>query len=430
MHRLTRLLATVCIPLCVLLFPALGQPTHAATIEAGIAQADITPPVGGMTTGYSAAKPTTGIHDPLSARVLILKANNTSVAIVSWDLCIVNSPWLFEQVKPLGIDHLVLMNTHTHAGPKLAQEDFPSAEAPWRQTVERRVLAAIKVAQQSLFPAYVAADEGSIQLGYNRLVRQRAGYSITHFENPDRIPYGPVDPTVGVIRITDQQGATRVILVSYACHPVVLGPRNRQISADYPGVMRRLVEQHAGGNAVCIFVQGGCGDINPLAMARSDDRDEDFAVVERLGKNLADEVIQVLDRMQATKGQADALQVASAEITVADRWDHQKTLTLGVTSLLINHAIGIMTMPGEPFHQFQVDFRGKANVPHAYFFGYACNGPYEWPDYLPDIESAARGGYGASDTTHAEVGSGERLLNLGLAQIYRLQGRLKDKPQR
>ena len=383
-----------------------------------------------MTTGYSAAKPTDAVHDPVSARTVIFKAGGTSVAFISWDLCIVNSPWLFAQVKPLGIDHLVLMNTHTHAGPKLAQEDFPSADKPWRQTVERRVLGAIKEAQQTLFPAYVAADEGSIQLGYNRLVRQRGGYSITHFENPDRIPYGPVDPTVGVIRIADEQGTTRVVLVCYACHPVVLGPRNRQISADYPGVMRRLVEQHVGGDAVCIFVQGGCGDINPLAMARSDDRGKDFGVVERVGKNLADEVIRVLDRMKGTKGTSDALQVQSSQITVADRWDRQKTTTLGVTSMLINQEIGIMTMPGEPFHQFQIDFCSKASVPHAYLFAYACNGSYDWPAYLPDIESAARGGYGASDTTHAEIGTGERLLNLGLAQLYTLQGRLKEKPQR
>jgi hypothetical protein len=103
---------------------------------------------------------------------------------------------------------------------------------------------------------------------------------------------------------------------------------------------------------------------------------------------------------------------------------------LGVTTLLINDQIAIITLPGEPFHHFQVDFRDKANVEHCFLFGYCCNGPYDWPRYLPDLLSAARGGYGASDTTIAEVGAGERLVNQGLVQLFTLQGRLKAEPQR
>ena len=81
--------------------------------------------------------------------------------------------------------------------------------------------------------------------------------------------------------------------------------------------------------------------------------------------------------------------------------------------MLINNDIALMTMPGEPFHRFQGQFREKAGTAHAFIFAYCCNGPYDWPSYLPDIESAAHGGYGASDTTKAEVGAGERLVNRG-----------------
>lgn len=120
-------LTAIWIIACCACMPSLTKsPAHAAGIQAGVASVDITPPVGGKTTGYSSAQPTDAVHDPLSARVLVLKTDDVTVALVSWDLCIVNSPWLFEQVGKLGIDHLLLMNTHTHAGPKLAQEDFPS----------------------------------------------------------------------------------------------------------------------------------------------------------------------------------------------------------------------------------------------------------------------------------------------------------------
>lgn len=400
-----------------------------AEILAGIALADITPPIGGETTGYSAAKPTDGIHDNVSARVLVLRSPQQTIALVSLDLCVFNSPWLHEQMPKIGIDQLLVLNTHTHAGPNLNQNDFPSAEKPWRRTVEERVLAAITQAQQQLFPAYFSASEGNLQLGYNRLVIQ-GDYAVTHFENPDHIPYGAVDPTVGVIRITDDQSKVRAVLVHYACHPVILGPRNRKISADYPGVMRQVVEKSLDQGAMCIFLQGCGGDINPLVMARGESRDGDFDLVDRAGQLLATEVLRLLTLLKDQPGASDELRSTSSQITVKNRWKPQEELTLGVSSLLLNRSIGIITLPGEPFHRFQVDFRDKAGLPHAFVWGYCCNGPYDWPSYMPDVVSAARGGYGASDTTRTEVGTGERLLNQGLVQLFTLQDRLKSAPQR
>lgn len=398
-------------------------------IRVGLAQADITPPVGGLTTGYSSAKPTDAIHDPVTARVVVLESNEQKVALVSCDLCIFNSRWLHQQMDSIGIDRLLLANTHTHAGPKMSQRDFPSSESPWMRTAEQRILEAVNQAKGSMFEAFFAASESQIQLGYNRLVH-RGDYSVTHFENPERIPYGKVDPQVGVIRITDSEAKTRAVLVSYACHPVVLGPRNTKISADFPGVMRDAVEESVGADCMCVFLQGGAGDINPLFMARGDDRSGDFAVVERMGMMLADEVQRALSFIKSDQGRSESFRVLSSENQFKNRFDEGIELTLGVTSMLINDDIGIITMPGEPFHKFQKDFRSQAGIPHAYLLGYCCNGPYDWPSYVPDLVSAARGGYGASDTTRAAVGSGERLVNDGLAQLYILQGRLKDKPQR
>lgn len=420
-------------PFCALMVACLClaavEDTSAAGIRAGVAQVDITPPIGGHTAGYSGAQPTDGVHDPLSARILVLKSEKTTIAMAVCDLCVFNSAWLHEQMPALGIDRLLLMNTHTHAGPKMDEKDFPSSETPWSKTVERRVLDAIKQAKKDLFDASFLASEGNLQLGYNRLVRH-GDHAVTHFENPDHIPYGPVDPSVGVIRITDPESNVRAVLVNYACHPVILGPRNRKLSADYPGVVRQRVEEKIGENAMCVFIQGGGGDINPLMMARGEQRDEDFEIVKRVGRQLADEVLGVLEEMKDRPGASERLEVASKAIIVANRWKPDEEIDLGVTTLLINDDIAILTLPGEPFHRFQVEVRRQAGLPHAYLFGYCCDGPYAWPSYLPDLMSAARGGYGASDTTRAEVGAGERLVNAGLVQLFTLQGRLKAEPRR
>lgn len=416
----------------ILLFVAglcLVATTVRAEIRVGLSTVDLTPPIGGLTRGYSSAKPTDGVHDPISARVMVLESGQKCVALVVCDLCVYNSAWLHNQMGAIGVDRLLLLNTHTHAGPKLSQDDFPTPDEPWRDTVDQRLLAAIKEAKQEMFRAFFKASESQIQLGYNRLVH-RGDYSVTHFENPERIPYGSVDPQVGVIRVTDENQRIRAVLVTYACHPVVLGPRNRKISADYPGVMREIVEQSCDDDCMCIFIQGAGGDINPLMMARGDDREKDFEVVRALGETLASEVRRALSFIKDEPGVSDSFASSTFLTQFRNRWEPGQQLQLGVTTLLINDQIGVITLPGEPFHQFQADFRGKSGVNHSFLFGYCCNGPYDWPSYLPDLLSAARGGYGASDTTLAEVGAGERLVNEGLAQLFRLQGRLKSAPQR
>ena len=90
----------------------------------------------------------------------------------------------------------------------------------------------------------------------------------------------------------------------------------------------------------------------------------------------------------------------------------------------------MIAMPGEPFHQFQVEWRRNAGVPHAFCLGYCSQSADPWAGYIPDVVSARRGGYGASDSTDVTVGTGERLVTEGLVQLYTLQGRLKSAPQR
>ncbi len=402
----------------------------ASEILAGIAVADLTPPAGGHSVGYAPPPVTDGVQYPITARVLVLQSPKTSVAIVVWDLCVATSPWLHAHIRELGIDHLLLLNTHSHTGPDLDQVGFPSTENPLRATVERKVFAAIQEAKKNSFPALFTAGEGSIQLGYNRLVRQPGGFSLTHFDNPERIPYGPVDPTVSVLRVTDAQNTVRAVLVNYACHPVVLGPTNKKLSADYPGALRKEVEAGVGGNAVCFFLQGAAGDINPLMLGRSGEDARDLPVVDEMGKALATEVLSVLGQMKSTAGKSEQLSFASKTLDVENRWHADQILRTGVATLLLNSDIGIIAMPGEPFHQFQVDWRRKAGLPHAFFLGYCTSADYPWTGYMPDIESAARGGYGASDGTQIGVGVGERLLNEGLAELFTLQGRLLSSPQR
>ncbi len=247
------------------------------------------------------------------------------------------------------------------------------------------------------------------------------------------------------------------MLVNYACHPVVFGPDNLEYSADYVGVMAKTVENSLGsvadGSPLCLFVQGGDGDINPYYATTTL---ADGAVKKRdwTGEELGGEAARVAMAINTLPVSEPSLEFREDSMTFPVRWDALKfrqgmlatygpkvysdhadllggdnpprELSLPVSSVLINKKIALVGMPGEPFVDFQVNWRARCPVRDAFFVGYA-NG---YLDYFPTIRAAAEGGYGGGDSdTYVAVGAGERMLDQALIRIYEMLGRLVDKPE-
>jgi hypothetical protein len=85
-----------------------------------------------------------------------------------------------------------------------------------------------------------------------------------------------------------------------------------------------------------------------------------------------------------------------------------------------------MTMPGEPFVEFQMDWRNRCPVRDTFFLGYA-NGSL---GYFPTIRAAALGGYGAANTaTYVQPDAGARLVDHAIVRVYQMLGRLRDAPE-
>jgi hypothetical protein len=218
------------------------------------------------------------------------------------------------------------------------------------------------------------------------------------------------------------------LLVHYAAHAVVLGPTSCKYSADYPGVIQSAVERALGGTQV-MFVQGGAGDINPLFQGRSGREDADFAVMEKMGQLLASEVLRANQGVKPLAG-IDGIRVRSEVLTFSERWEKEKPLEVGITTILIGRELAIAAVPGEPFHRLQRIWKEQADVPHPLFYGYTWSAGGTWPGYIPDLRSAAYGGYGADASTRLEVGAGERIMFRHLTILYDLLGMWKDKPGR
>jgi hypothetical protein len=249
------------------------------TTRAGVATADITPPVGAAMSGFAARLArSTGVHDTLSARAIAVSHGEGASLIVVADLVALT----IDQAEDLrveiadrtGIDRaaVTVSATHTHGGPQVTPDGLgPTASPLAIERACRGIVDAATTAWRSRSPA-----------------RLRSGTAAepTVASNRRR-PGGPIDPTVSAVAFDDPDGRVRAVLFSYACHPVVLGPDNLRFTADWPGAARAMVERMLPG-AVAVFAQGCCGEVNTGhtaydSMRRVASPNRTFAECERVG---------------------------------------------------------------------------------------------------------------------------------------------------
>jgi hypothetical protein len=415
---------------CLVVAAAIVAPPVAAeqiNLQAGLARVELTPSESMPMYGYANRKcgPAAGARDPLHAKVLVLATGDSRIAIVTLDLgSFVSERVQKEAAEKLSIPVVLLASSHTHSGPQ-----FPMGpeSSPYREEIERKILEAIRQASQSTFPARLAVGRGSMRLGYNRLLLRDDGRARALFDNLERIPYGPVDPEFTLLRVDDDSGKARALIVHYAAHAVVLGPTNCKYSADYPGVLQAKVESEIPG-VQCMFIQGGAGDINPLFQGRTGREEDDFATTRKMGELLADEVLRARKNIQLISELTGPIRFKSDILKFGDRWDKTKPVDVGITTVLIGREIAIAAVPGEPMHKLQAAWKQRADAPFPLFYGYTTTSGHPWPGYIPDLRSAAYGGYGADVSTRIEVGAGEAIIERHLINLYGLLGMWRDTP--
>ena len=439
----------------LILLVAAAENLPGDVFQAAAQQVDITPPAGIAMWGYSArGGVAAGVLDPLYARVLVLDDGASRIALVTLDLGRTFGPasmkLVRERVKSSAtVNTVFFFASHTHSGPVIGDR-YPEGETPaWETTALDRISAAIERAARRLTPARIGTGLGATYIGHNRRFVQPDGTVKMMWRNATKRPTSPVDPAVGVLRVDNARGEPLAILVNYSCHPVVLGPDNLRYSADFPGALAKVVEKSFETAPVCFFLQGGAGDINPYF-----DKTplvEDGARVmretgEQLGKEAARVSLSITTRVPKTPTLKYALDTRHFKM----RWDVEKLLvslegrmrpaTLAryrkylttpldcpVMTLLIENEIALMGMPGEPFVDLAIDFRGRSPAKTSFFVGYA-NGYFA---YFPTIEAAVVGGYGADSlTTRAEVGAGEAMVDHAIVTLHRMLGHLKSLPGR
>jgi len=243
-----------------------------ARLRAGAGRALITPPVGFPMGGWSNQlhERSSGNDMDLTATVLIVTDGTTSAAMAELDLCLVTDEQAAGMRRAIGeaagvpVPAVRVTATHNHSAPVTGELtgagwmfEGLDAVAPYMAMVTENLAGAARMARANLEPVTVGHGTGTSPLAVNRRTDMPTGEV--------RVGHnwaGPVDHTVRVARLDGDSGAPVATIVHYSAHPTTLAGGNRYVTPDYPGPVRRIVEDSLGGR--CLFLQGTPGDIGPV----------------------------------------------------------------------------------------------------------------------------------------------------------------------
>lgn len=388
-----------------------GLPSQ--TVLAGAAVVDITPSVGQPMSGFAARTAScSGMHDPLTARALVV--GDTAIVVVD---VIGLDPHTSARIRsraPVPDGSVVVAALHTHGGP------VSMAGALGRG--DPAVLAAI--------------EDGCVEaLVQAHARRQPCRLSFGIGADPDvacnrRRPDGPRDGAVPVLRVSTSEGLPVAVMVSHACHPVVLGADNTLWTADYPAATRLALEAACPG-AVALFLTGCAGDLNTGHTASASFTVDPaprrtFAEAERIGEAIARNALAapmagLAGDVSARATSLDlplARQSARSPEDLAAEWrqrlDHAAAGEVALLQAWIRWAkviaplpldpvrvrvavldwlgLKIVALPGEPFCSTGLFIRGQLG-PFSMTIGYAES----CPGYIPPREEYVHGGYEVED---------------------------------
>ena len=433
-------------------------------LQGGAAQVDVTPLDSQFLYGYpNVSRYSTGVHDPLLASALYLSDGQTSTLFVATDIIFITKAIAgrararIAELTGVPAEHIVISATHTHSGPVTvrylsneADPVVPEPDAAYLRRLEDGIVEAARRACSNprSVEAGLAIADGSC-VGTNR-----------------RRPGDPSDPQVPVLVVrTAGDGPFVAAMLVCSMHPTVLHEDSTLVSADFPGMCRRYLQQHVlGENCPVLHHTGAAGNQSPRHVTRGNTFDEARRLGELLGRSVeqAIKIVQIGSdlKLYCRQSLIESIPVrrfprppeAAADLErVRKRLDHlrdesapkadvrtaecdvfgaEETLTLAKAAesgriyaaaqsclpvevqLVRIGRWSFVTWPGEAFVEFALAVKDR--FPDTFIITLA-NG--EMQGYQVTAEAAAQGGYEASNALFRSPDAGNVLVETSLRLI-------------
>lgn len=266
-------------------------------LKTGVARIKITPkvnkdtkvPIGGYGPHFK-DRVAEGVHDDVYTRAIILDNGYKKIGIVNADVVIVTravKQAVEEKVRKANLDELLIVATHNHSGPGGYVDNYLAE------------VVCLGHYQPELFHNLVDKMSQALLEANKDLEFSKIGTGIGYVDNLSKSRRDiktPVDPEVGVIKVDNMSGSPKAYVINFAAHPTTLGSDNRLVSGDFPGYVARYLEEKE--NVVAIFVNGALGDLKCSSTLPYKDK---FDKVEKIGKSLADKVLEISKDIETTE---------------------------------------------------------------------------------------------------------------------------------
>ena len=290
-----------------------GAAIQAAELRAGVAKIDIT-------------DRTVPVNDSLFAKALVLKSGETIAVLITVDAVAIG------EIGRIGNGFMATVREQLEK-----QDSIPPSSVVInashchgiiRPDTAQLVVQVVREASKNLMPVKVGSGTGiENRISENRRLKMKDGsevdmrraYSMPRDE--DVASVGSIDPSIGLLRLDREDGSSLAVLYNFACHPI-MNPPSKGNSADYPGYASKVIEESLGGGAMAFFVQGCCGDINPVRY-KEVTRPAD---AEPLGPMLGASVLSALRKIEAKS--EGKLNVSNEVISIPRAADYEKRISM------------------------------------------------------------------------------------------------------
>ena len=282
---------------------------------AGASSVNITPPL-----AYPHYRgESTGAHDSLYAKALVLKQGENTVALVICDLLWVerslSSSVRLQILKKTGIPYsnIIIAGTHTHTGPAyhpnileltgtlrppFDEDKTSTVKDSYLNSLSDKIAKSVIIAHQSLENVQIETGTGLANgISFNRRFIMKDGKVVFNpgVGNEDAIlPAGPVDPQVGIVMLRNvSDNSPMAVLSNFGVHADTFG--GAKFSADYPGFLAQILSSAIGSGCISIFATGPCGDLNHVNVQG---KDKKRLSTKDIGEHLSDAIIKEIPSLK------------------------------------------------------------------------------------------------------------------------------------
>ncbi len=406
-----------------------GAEGTGSLFRVGTAIRDITPPLSVPYLSFSPRhRPFSGIHDRLFLRAVVIGAGaDTDVALISAET-IGFADSLFgpgrsfidevririSQISGIDASRVMLTATHSHSTPDTINFR-PLRESPgamqWLESLIDQAAECVLEASTSRFDAQLRVVSGPLK----GVAENRRGEN--HIAN-----------TMTLLSFTSPDPKQAIFLVHWACHPVIV-QNQPLISGDFASEFIRLLES----TPMCqraLFLQGACGDVNPVFGDKGNFEMVDSAatlIASKCAQLSADIFLQQVPVQPAIcECRSEKLMLPSRELPPVGTDDEEELVHRRMEGTNPFQAevqvirlgdVTLVGVSGELFSEFDSELRLRTAPLCALLVGFS-NG---YIGYIVPPESWARGGYEASPGMWSKVGPESHELLLATATRLCLQ---------